>query len=208
MNNINSVNRARINIMTIKKNSIVNNTNKIDEVKKINPSNNNGNSENSTLSNDYFYDKLKKLKKEYEEFNLNKNPQKENEKNKEIFSNEYIELLKTIKNLITKYNISILYIKKLNLTTGEYYIKRISNILLENQDTLFSIGISLNKDHFLEINEEKFKSNIDKNKDSVYSFFDLENGLVKKIYTEFKNIKDILIKENLEKEGSLFNEKY
>lgn len=199
--------------MTIKKNSLVNTVSKVDKVEKIRPSTNNTNSDNFTLSNTHFYDKLKRAKKGYDKFYIKEQQidttyiSKEKEPNQNS-NDEYIELLKTIKNLIVKYNMSILYIKKLDIRSGEYYIRRISSILLENQNNLSLIGITLNKEYLLEIDEKKFNSNINENKEYVYSFFDLDNGLIKKIHNEFKNIKNIFLKENINKEGSLFNEKY
>lgn len=213
MSGVSSVNKARINVMTVKKNSPVNTVSKVDKVEKISPITNSTNSENFTLSNNNFYDKLKKMKKGYDKFYIkeeqinNKNTNKEKESKKDS-TTEYIELLKTIKNLITKYNISILYIKKLDIRSGEYYIKRVSNILLEDIHILSTIGIILNKEYLLEIDEKIFNSNINENKEYAYSLFDLDNGLIKKIHNEFKNIKNMLLKENINKEGSLFNEKY
>ncbi len=208
MSKVYSVNKDRVVTMNVNKNTVVNNVNKVTKVNKVTPSKNNTNHyrENFILSTTYFYDKLKDLKEDYKDFYI-----QEQELEKEIkksFTHDDMELLKIIKNLVEKYNQSITYLKKIDLYLGGYYVKRISDILLENQDELSSMGITLTKEYFLNFNEETFKSTLQENKESIYSFFSLDNGLIKKVYTEFRHIKDALLKESIYKEGFVFDEKY
>ena len=55
---------------------------------------------------------------------------------------------------------------------------------------LHDLGIILQRDHLLNIDENKFVRNISKSKNYIDLLFDYEKGIIKKIYESFKLIKE------------------
>ncbi|SHJ76269.1 hypothetical protein [Tepidibacter formicigenes] len=191
---INPLNNNRITIMKIHNDTVIKNVNKVNKIDKVKPINNNKFSENFILSSSSFYNKMKNFQENNNVFiKSQKEPKKDVSKN---LTEEDLELLQAIKNIVNTYNESILFFKNLNIYTGEYHIKRISNIIIQNQVKLSSIGIIINKEYFLQLNEDILKYKIVENKKYIHSLFDLDNGIIKRILDKIKSEKNSLLKNN------------
>ncbi|CAH2214152.1 hypothetical protein [Tepidibacter aestuarii] len=190
---INRINSSRINIMKITNKSPVNNIPKIDPINKVNKPTNDTLSSNFVLNSDHFYSKLQNKKKNNIKFK--KVPKKviykkTNKKNPPL-TKEDKDIISAIRNFVNAYNESILYFKKSPKYINNYPITKISKLISNYEDTLKLAGIYLNNENYLLFNEEILKCNLNKNKQKIYSLFDLDDGFIKKILDEINNLKNI-----------------
>jgi flagellar capping protein FliD len=176
--------------MKITNKSSVNNIPKIDPITKTNKATNDTLSSNFALNSDYFYSKLQNKKKDNIKF---KKPpkkityKKQNKKNI-VLAKEDKDIILAIRNFVSKYNESILYLKKSTKYINDYPITKISKLIINYKDILKLTGIYLNNENYLLFNEEILKSNLDKNKKEIYSIFDLDNGFIKKVLDEISSL--------------------
>ena len=144
-------------------------------------------SANHLIASDQFYDKLEKLKKEYLKFyNSERNLKQAVD---EIEGEEEIDF-KHIKNLINKYNKTILALENLDKRVGGKNISDIKKILIEYSIDLNNIGIYRVRDKELQIDENTFKNSLLDSKDNLDELLDPIREFILKLYRRFINIKE------------------
>lgn len=147
-------------------------------------------SDNYLLSSEYFYENMKKgvYRRKKEEVVAQEEELKKQMKESLESSNQ--EVLNVIKNLVEKYNHTMAALMKSDLTNKDIYIRNIVKTVTLYNKTLNDLGIILQRDHLLNIDENKFVRNISKSKNYIDLLFDYEKGIIKKIYESFKLIKE------------------
>lgn len=147
-------------------------------------------SNNYLLSSEYFYENMKKgvYRRKKEEVVAQEEELKKQMKESLESSNQ--EVLNVIKNLVEKYNHTMAALMKSDLTNKDIYIRNIVKTVTLYNKTLNDLGIILQRDHLLNIDENKFVRNISKSKNYIDLLFDYEKGIIKKIYESFKLIKE------------------
>lgn len=147
-------------------------------------------SNNYLLSSEYFYENMKKgvYRRKKEEVVVQEEELKKQMKESLESSNQ--EVLNVIKNLVEKYNHTMAALMKSDLTNKDIYIRNIVKTVTLYNKTLNDLGIILQRDHLLNIDENKFVRNISKSKNYIDLLFDYEKGIIKKIYESFKLIKE------------------
>ncbi len=186
---ISSVSKARIYTMYVDRNTQVNNIHRLSPISKINKTTNESfnTSENIFLGTSNFYDSLKKLKEQYLSFYK---VEKELEDALEEFTHrEHPNLLKTIENLITKYNHAIDSLKEFDTYFGTNHCKNIHDIILIYQGSMGKIGIIIDRSFHLSFHKDKFIQTFQHNNQSIEFLFNTKNGLVRKLYNAFRDIK-------------------
>ena len=180
MNKIGPINSSRINYVSIRKNQ---STESIKNCEKITPIN-----KAVYTDKDDFYYKLQNAKDKLNHTNKNTTNNSNNKDSNTKNEKECLEYLESIKNLVKQYNNAIFYIHKAFESKSTTYLAPIIHILLENEFKLSLIGITRKEDFSLYLDERKFRLSFNKNLHFIHSCFDLEVGLIKKLYNEFKLI--------------------
>lgn len=185
-----SISAKRIHSSFVERNRIViGKTSGVNPVDPVPPVSNQTSysSSNHLMASDQFYDKLEKLKKEYLNFYHNERNLKK--AIDQIEANDIIDL-KHIKNLIAKYNKTVLALENLD---KRYQSKNISNIkmlLKEYSAPLYSIGIYRVRDKELDIIETKFKIALVDSKDNLDELLNPIKEFIIKLYRSLINIKE------------------
>ncbi|WXR61121.1 hypothetical protein WG909_12580 [Peptostreptococcaceae bacterium AGR-M142] len=185
---ISSTSKDRIRTIGVKQNTAVPGIEKVDKIKASSKTKNSTykQNDNYTLSTTHFYNNIKNLKEEYLNFNDNKNNLKSNIE--KAFEHEQKEILKILKQFVKNYNSTISNLKKIDLAFNTNNTYKISKIFYDNKELVGSIGLKLNPNHFLELNETILKEAVIINHKSLDIFFDPEEGLIKQIYDAFNNL--------------------
>lgn len=168
----------------------------VDPVNPVTPVTNNINysSANHLMASDAFYDKLEELEKEYLNFyHSERNLQKAIEDIREDMDLD----IKHMKNLIDKYNKTILSLENFDKQLGTNHINNIKDILKKYESNLDGIGIYIDEDKLLKINENEFKDTLINAKNNIDEILHPIRNMVLKLYREFRNIK-VPNKDNLE----------
>ena len=147
-------------------------------------------SNNYLLSSEYFYENMKKgvYRRKKEEVVAQEEELKKQMKESLESSNQ--EVLNVIKNLVEKYNYTMTALMKSDLNNKDIYVRNIVKTVTLYNKILHDLGIILQRDHLLNIDENKFVRNISKSKNYIDLLFDYEKGIIKKIYESFKLIKE------------------
>ncbi len=194
MKKISAVNRDRISTMYVDRKININRITNIDRVTAIKPINNNTftANENYLFYSGSFYDQLKELKEQYRSFYLNQQSLESTLKkfDEEIAPEESIqELLTLIEELVHKYNLAISSLSSFEGKLGGHYSHYIEEAISQYQIQLGRIGITLTKDLTLSFNRSSAQNNLSFNPDYVSFLFDHKNGLIRKLFNLFRNIK-------------------
>ena len=192
MPKVSSVSGARVGEMVVQR--AVHNT----SIKKTDKVTASASSKNSTLeasnnyllSSEYFYENMKKgvYRRKKEEVVAQEEELKKQMKESLESSNQ--EVLNVIKNLVEKYNYTMTALMKSDLNNKDIYVRNIVKTVTLYNKILHDLGIILQRDHLLNIDENKFVRNISKSKNYIDLLFDYEKGIIKKIYESFKLIKE------------------
>ncbi|MBB6218974.1 hypothetical protein HNQ80_005152 [Anaerosolibacter carboniphilus] len=186
---VSSVSKSRIYTMYVDRNTQVNNIQRISSIDRINKTANESfhNSDNVLLGTSNFYDSLKKLKEQYLTFYK---VEKELEDALEEFTHrEDPDQIKIIENLIQKYNHAIDSLKALDSYLGTNHCKNIHDILLVYRGSMNKIGIIIDRDYHLSLQKQKLIQAVKINNQSIEFLFNTKNGLVRKLYNAFRDIK-------------------
>ncbi|MCT4584325.1 MAG: hypothetical protein N4A54_05295 [Peptostreptococcaceae bacterium] len=209
---ISPTSKDRIRTMGVKRNTAVPGIEKVDKIKATNKTTNSTykQNDNYTLSTTHFYNNIKKVKEEYLKFNDNKNNLKSNIE--KAFEDEQKEILKILREFVKNYNSTISNLKKIDLAFNTSNTYKISKIFYDNKKLVGSIGLRLNPNHFLELNEVILKEAVIINHKSLDLFFDSEKGIIKQIYDEFSNLsfkeQHNLFSMHEDKEGLLLDTRF
>lgn len=144
-------------------------------------------SNNNFFGSSHFYEHLKKLKEEYLHF-YRAQQELENTLKKFIYST-HKDFIVMIKELISKYNKAIISLQDFDLDFNTSYCKNIHAILLSHESNLEKIGITIQKDTTLSIDERICFHALKNNKNDIAFLFTNKNGFIKKLYYAFKEIK-------------------
>lgn len=190
---ISSSNKVRINTMYVNGHTEINQINSISPIKKINNIHNQSfqSSQNNFFGTSNFYDHLKKLKKEY--FHFYK-VQQELEDTLKEFKNttnttNTTNLISMLNNLVCKYNNSIISLKHFDDNFGTNHCENIHDILLSYKVPLEKIGLSIQKNYQLSIDESILQIALTDNSNAIKFLFKTKDGFIRKIYNTFKKIK-------------------
>ncbi len=137
------------------------------------------------MASDQFYEKLEKLKREYMKFY-------DSERNLKHAIDEIEEIsdmsFEYIKNLIDKYNTTVLSLESFDKHIRSDNVSNIKYILNEYAIPLSKIGITI-IDKELEIDEKTFKVSVAISKDDLDVLFNPIKEFISRLYQEFRNIK-------------------
>ncbi len=183
-----SVKKNRIRNSFVERNTAVRNTDGVEAVTPIKQIRNTSyySSENHLLSFDSYYDSLKELKKEYKKFY---HDEQQLEKAIENFDKQKEELLQNMKELIEKYNNAILSLVSFDKAFDTNNTDKIVGIIYRYEDNLKNLGIYIQNNNELYIDEEIFTRKIKNSENALDFLFEPTKGLVLKLYTAFKNIR-------------------
>ncbi|TCO80069.1 hypothetical protein [Marinisporobacter balticus] len=186
---ISSSNKARINTMYVNRNTVINQVNPISPIKKINKMYNQSfqSSQNNFFSTSNFYDHLKKLKEEY--FYFYKVQQELEYTLKEFIHTDYKDLIAMIRDLVYRYNKSIISLKNLDTSFDTNYCQSIQIILSSYKLPLEKIGINIQNDYQLSLDESTLRSILRDNRNAIQFLLNTKTGFIRKLYNAFKNIK-------------------
>jgi hypothetical protein len=186
---VTSSNTTRINNMLVNQTSQTNQIHSIQPIRKIEKIHNYAfqSSKNNFFGSSHFYEHLKKLKEEYLHFYR---VQQELESTfKKIIYSPHEDFIVMIKELISKYNKAIISLKDFDNDFNTSYCQNIHDILLSYQSNLEKIGITIQKDTTLSINEKVCLTAVKNNNNDIEFLFTNKNGFIKKLYYAFKEIK-------------------
>lgn len=183
-----SVKKSRIHTSFVDRKTNVGKTDAIESISSVKRVQNSAyhSSENHLMFYDNFYDNLKELKEEYKKFYHDEQLLEEAIDN---LDKDDDELLKNMKELISKYNNAISSLDSFDRTFGSNHVNRIQNLLSEFKDPLSNLGIYIIDDKELALNENTFSEKIKDNENSLGFLFEPTKGLILKIYSAFRNIK-------------------
>lgn len=166
---------------------------------------------NFLTASDEFYDKLKNLRKEYEDFYHD-----QQELEKAIKELEYDDgIIENMGNLVENYNKAIESLKSFDHDFGTTYYSKIINIVDDFKVELFRVGIIRGSNNKLIYDREKFKEKLNESEDAFKFIFEPAKGLIIRLYRAFKNIKipkfeeelEGKYREHLDYEGMMLDEK-
>lgn len=186
----NSLNAQRIHSSFVERNRIVvGRASGVDAVSPVPPVKNeiSYSSANHLMASDQFYYKLEKLKKEYLKFYHSERNLKD--AIDEIEDNDDISF-EHIKNLVNRYNKTILSLENLDRRMGGENISNIKNLLMTYSVALSNIGIYRVRDKELEIDETRFKDSFINSKDNLDELLNPIKGFIIRLYRSFINIKE------------------
>lgn len=191
---VSAVNRDRIDRMYVDRKTNVNHVATVERVDAIKPVHNHSSSlnENFMLYAGAFYEKFSLLKEHYQKFYLH---QQDLEKFYKKLHDEGEQdtpdgILKLIEELIEKYNNALTSLKRLEESIwNKQHTEKLHEILMSYQIQLGKIGITIYEDLSLVFSSSVFMNNLAYNEDYLSFLFDYQNGLVKKLFLHFKNIK-------------------
>ena len=194
MKKISAVNRDRISTMYVDRKVSINKISNIGRVDSIRPVNNNTSNanENYLFYSGSFYDKLTELKDHYKKFYLN---QQDLESTLKKFKEEkdpdgsIKELITLIDELVVKYNLAITSLTNFQDKIGVQYSQQIEKVLSEYQISLGRIGITFTTNLTLSFNSATAQNNLSFNPDYILFLFDHKNGLIRRLFILFRNIK-------------------
>ncbi|MFZ5966485.1 MAG: hypothetical protein ACOYVK_04840 [Bacillota bacterium] len=186
---ISPVNKSRIQTMYVDRNSHVSDVNSVEPVKKISKITNNSysSSDNCLIGASNFYENLKQLKEQYIAFY--KVEKELEDALKDFMKDTHDDLLKVISDLIKKYNQALESLKEFDHYFGTNHCKSVYDIVLLYRAPLSKIGIILRHDFFLDIKEKEFKDAVQNNSNNIRFLFNTKNGMVRKLYNVFREIK-------------------
>ncbi|QZY56526.1 hypothetical protein [Crassaminicella profunda] len=186
---ISSSSKNRINNMFVNQTSKINQIHSIQPIRKIKKIDNYAfqSSQNNFFGSSYFYEHLKKLKKEYLHFY--RVQQELEDTLKKFIHPAHENFITMIKELISKYNKAIISLKDFDYDFNTNHCQNINDILLIYQPNLEKIGITLQKDYTLSIDETICTRTLKETTDAIQFLFDTKNGFIKKLYHAFKEIK-------------------
>ncbi len=201
MRKISSVNRDRISNMYVDRKVNINRITNIDRIEAIKPINNNTSTanENYLFYSGSFYDQLRELKDQYKNFYLN---QQSLESTLKKFEEEttpqesLLELLTLIDELVKKYNLAICSLKSFEGKLGSHYTHEIEAVISQYQIHLARVGITLTQDLTLSFSLSTAQNNLSFNPDYIAFLFDHKNGLIRRLFNLFRNIKSDFQKTN------------
>ena len=201
MRKISSVNKDRISTMHVDRKVVINRISNVDRIDAIKPVKNNVSNanENYLFYSGIFYDQLKELKDHYKKFYLNQQELEDTLKkfNDTTEPEESIkDLILLIEELVTKYNLAIISLSNFESKIGCHYTAHIEKVLSEYQISLGRIGITFSKDLTLAFNASTAQNNLGFNPDYILFLFDHKNGLVRRLFNLFRNVKADYLKGN------------
>lgn len=186
-NKVSSVASSRVHNSYVNRATTVNRATSIDPVGPVPRANNETSysSGNYLLTSDLFYESLNKLRTEYKKFYHHHRKLEEAIENFEFD----LEILQHTKELILKYNDAISSLKGFDKTMGTYYTKAIIMTMEVYLDYLKGIGINVNEDGEMYMDEKLFTKTIEHSEDPMLTIFNPMKSLVLKLYKGFKNIR-------------------
>ncbi|MDR5659677.1 hypothetical protein RH915_09230 [Serpentinicella sp. ANB-PHB4] len=184
---VSSVASKRIHNSYVHRSRVVEKSEKIDQVNPVSKADNQTaySSGNYLFSSDVFYEKINQLKKEYKNFY---HDHRKLEEAIENFDQEN-EMLTHMKNLIEKYNNALVSLKKFDAALGTDHLSKIKDILEVFENNLDEIGITVDTETKMHIDEQKFIDRVEHSENPLSMFFDPIKGLVIRLYKAFKQIK-------------------
>ncbi len=194
MSKISSVNKDRVSRMYVDRKTTVNGVSTVSKVDSVKPVHNEASSinDNFLLFAGSFYDKIVDLKKHYKEFYLNHQDLEDTmDKFKEKKDDESLEeIIIVIEELISKFNKTIKSLKNFETNIPNInFSKEIHETIIKYQSALNTIGIVVIEDETLAFNPSILKNSINFKPDCLFFLFDYQNGLIRKLFTIFRNIK-------------------
>ncbi|WP_156778774.1 hypothetical protein [Clostridium formicaceticum] len=138
------------------------------------------------MMSDTFYENLEELKREYKKFYHNHRKLEEAIKELDYHDDQFMEHMK---NLIEKYNDAINSLKMLDKVLGTNHIRGIEEILEIFRDPLAEIGITINEEKEMVMEEEVFAKKVKDYSNTLTFLFEPVKGMVIRLYKAFKNIK-------------------
>ncbi|NLM04802.1 MAG: hypothetical protein GX214_07265 [Clostridiales bacterium] len=143
-------------------------------------------SSNFLIASDYFYNNLIELKDEYKKFYRDHSKLEKAIKDMEEDNDKLAEHMKE---LIEKYNKALMSLDDLDRVLKTNNKGLIEDIIDTFKSALKNIGISIERDYKMSIDEDTFLKKIKKSKDSIEFLFEPSNGLIIQLYKGFKNVK-------------------
>lgn len=198
MKTVGSVKRDRVNRMYVDRKITVNRITTVDPVDPIKPVHNHTShvNENFMLLAGAFYDNFSLLKGHFKKFYQHQQElERLFEKVPEEDDGSVEKMIQLISELIVKYNCALRSLKQLESSlANQNQSQRLYEVLSHYQLQLGKIGITILGDQSLSFNPSIFKNNLTYNQDYLTFLFDYQQGLVKKLFTLFKNIKASTLK--------------
>ncbi|AKL94832.1 hypothetical protein CACET_c13670 [Clostridium aceticum] len=143
-------------------------------------------SANYLMVSDAFYENLEELKKEYKKFYHDHRKLEEAIKELNYHDDQFLDHMK---NLIEKYNSAMNSLKTLDKALGTNRMREIEEILEAFEDALRDIGITLNEEKEMNMEEDIFVKKIGDYSNTLTFLFEPVKGMVIRLYKAFKNIK-------------------
>ncbi|KDR95050.1 hypothetical protein SAMN02745945_00582 [Peptoclostridium litorale DSM 5388] len=205
ISSISSIGGQRLKAHVVERKTFTGSVDKVSGVGRIDGARNDLQNENYAISNDSFYEHLRKSQKRIKDFVMNEHELKEqimNEENRPLNRDSdeiYINVQKAVKSI----NECMKSIKIIDsLIGGEGY-----KGIIHSQEAKYmeKIGIRV-KNGFFEIDSAKLKNEIQREKSCVDIIFDPESGMLKKTFLVLERVKERLIQSNMtKKEGEIID---
>ncbi len=185
---ISSVKKARIHTSFVDRKTSVGQTDAVDSITPVKRINNASyySSENHLMIYDDFYDNLKELRNEYKSFYHDEQLLK---KAIDSFDKDNDELLKNMKELISKYNNAINSLASFDNAFKTKHVLKIQSLLIDFEKQLANLGIFISNMYELNLKEDMFIRKVKINENALDFLFEPTKGLILKIYYTFRNIK-------------------
>ncbi|WP_026476270.1 hypothetical protein [Alkaliphilus transvaalensis] len=194
INKVGSVNKDRIHRMYVDRKTVVSGVASIEKIDPIKPVHNEASSvnENFLLFTGSFYDKIEDLKKYYNKFYLDHQDLGNlMEKFKDQKSDDSLEEIITIINeLVDKFNKAIGSLRSFEAQLPNInFSQEIYEAILSYESELSTIGITLSEEHDLTFDPDTLKNNLESQPNCLFFLFDHQKGLIRNLFTIFRNIK-------------------
>ena len=205
VSSISSIGGNRLKAHVVERKNFTGSINKVGGVSRIDGARNDLENENYAMSNDSFYDHLRKSQKKIRDFVMSEHKLKEQLKQDEArpLNRDVDEIYRNVQKAVKSINECMKSIKIIDsLIGGESY-----RGIIHSQEAKYmeKIGIRV-KNGFFEIEAAVLKRELQNDKGCIDLIFDPDSGMLKKTFIVLEKVKEKLIEINMtKKEGDIID---
>ncbi|MBM7615781.1 hypothetical protein [Alkaliphilus hydrothermalis] len=201
MRKISSVSKDRIDRMYIDRKINVNRISTVTPVDPVKPVHNEASfiSDNYLLLTGSFYDKFQDLRQQYKDFYLNQQDLEDmmHQFKTKKGDDSLEEIITIIQQLVDKYNKTIISLRNFEEKLPRAgFTHGIHHTLLEYDEELATVGLTITEEVILNFDPSILRKNVDFQPNCLYFLFDYQQGLIRKLFTIFRNIKVSQLEES------------
>lgn len=187
---VSRVNRSRISDIVVSRNTVVNSVSGVDRAPSVFAVENNTaeNSSNFLLSKEAFYDNMERMNKEQEDYLAKLAEEELRKRQNNWVSSSEDDVVAFIHETIDKFNSAIEYVKKVDVAKKQNGLEKILHTVTAHNRPLSNLGILVNREHHMQLNQDKFLTTVSKSPHHLKLLLDPEKGILRKIHDSFMEV--------------------